>query len=48
VTVDLLADPSEQDDVTPLIRMLWEHDSAREQTIIGDIGAPVSDLSGSL
>jgi hypothetical protein len=44
--MDLFADPAERDDVSPFIRMLWEKGSAHEQSIIGEIGVPVLDLSG--
>jgi uncharacterized protein len=46
VSMDLFADPADRDDVSPFIRMLWEKGSAHEQTIIGEIGVPVLDLSG--
>jgi predicted RecB family nuclease len=45
VTMDLFADPTKRDAVSPFIRMLWEKGAAHEQAVMGDVGISVLDLS---
>jgi predicted RecB family nuclease len=46
VSMDLYADPADRDEISPFIKMLWEKGATHEDTIMGDIGVPVLDLSG--
>jgi hypothetical protein len=46
VAMDLFADPSDRDEISPFIRMLWRKGATCEHDIMGGIGIPVLDLSG--
>jgi uncharacterized protein len=45
VTMDLFANPSERDAVSPFVQLLWERGSAHEREVIAGIGDPFLDLS---
>ena len=45
VTMDLFADPAERDDISPIVRMLWERGTLHAQAIISGVGTPAHDLS---
>ena len=45
VTMDLFANPSERDLVSPFVQLLWERGAAREREVIAGLGDPFLDLS---
>lgn len=45
VTMDLFADPSERDKVSPFVQLLWDRGAAHEKEVIAAVGAPFVDLS---
>jgi uncharacterized protein len=45
VTMDLFANPSERDAVSPFVQLLWERGAAHEREVIAGIGDPFLDLS---
>lgn len=45
VTMDLFANPSERDAVSPFVQLLWERGAAHEREVIGGIEDPFLDLS---
>ena len=46
VTMDLFANPSERDAVSPFVQLLWERGAAHENEVIAGIGDSFLDLSG--
>jgi predicted RecB family nuclease len=46
VTLDLFANPTDRDEVSPFIQMLWKRGAAHEQDIMSGTGVPFLDLSG--
>jgi hypothetical protein len=45
VTMDLFANPSERDAVSPFVQLLWERGAAHEKEVIAGIGDAFLDLS---
>src|SRR2546423_3705396 len=45
VTMDLFANPSERDAVSPFLRLLWERGTARENEVIAAMKEPILNLS---
>jgi predicted RecB family nuclease len=45
VTMDLFADPSARDDVSPFVQLLWERGTAFERQVVGELDKPFIDLS---
>src|SRR5471032_2793907 len=45
VTMDLLGDPAERDEISPFVKMLWERGALHERATISGIGTPALDLS---
>lgn len=45
VELDLFADPSGRDEVSPFVRMLWERGALHERDVVSGGGLKVLDLS---
>jgi predicted RecB family nuclease len=45
VTMDLFGDPSERDEVSPFVKLLWERGTDYEKQLIAELGTPFIDLS---
>lgn len=45
VSMDLYANPADQDDVSPFVQLLWDRGAAHEKQIVAEIGHPFLDLS---
>jgi len=45
--MDLFANPSERDAVSPFLRLLWERGTAREKEVIAALTEPLLDLSAN-
>lgn len=46
VAMDLFADPSKRDEVSPFVQLLWERGFAHERDVIAALDMPFLDLSG--
>lgn len=45
VTMDLFADPTDRDETSPFVQLLWERGLAHEEAVIADLEAQFVDLS---
>ena len=45
VTMDLFGDPSERDEISPFVQLLWEKGSKYEKKVIASLSIPFLDLS---
>jgi hypothetical protein len=45
VSMDLFADPTERDRVSPFVQLLWERGLAHEEEVIRGLAVPFLDLS---
>src|ERR1051325_8088878 len=45
VSMDLFENPAERDEVSPFLRLLWEHGSIHEKQVIAGLRGSFTDLS---